>query len=159
MSLVTLLSAADGRRCRDPQTDITWKESLNGRSHRVIRGPRGRGGGKIVGVRGMEDTRRAWPTKSTNWSSYGLTEAEVASRGPAWVCTRFSGYVMAVSLVLCGTPKGGIRYTPDYLACSWDSFPPAGLPCLTSIEGLLPCFTVSCICHRRREGGGGQQRE
>lgn len=37
----------------------------------------------------IEDTRRTWPTKSPEQGS-GLTETEVASTGPACVCTRSS---------------------------------------------------------------------
>lgn len=43
---------------------------------------------------GMEDAKRKWPIKSTKQCSYGVTETEVASMGPAWVCTRFSPYVL-----------------------------------------------------------------
>ena len=40
----------------------------------------GRGGERIRGARGVEDTTRTWPTESINQGSQGLTEAEVMVR-------------------------------------------------------------------------------
>jgi hypothetical protein len=53
----------------------------------------GRGGGKIKGSEGMEDTRRTQLTESTKQGVFGLTETEVASMGPAWIFTKFSVYI------------------------------------------------------------------
>lgn len=36
-----------------------------------LRGPRRRGGRRIIVARGGEDTRRLWPTKSTKQGSWG----------------------------------------------------------------------------------------
>lgn len=61
--------------------------------------PLGGGGVKILGAKGMEDTRRTQPTESTKQGAYGLTETEAACTGPAGVCIRSLLYVVAVSLV------------------------------------------------------------
>lgn len=59
----------------------------------------GGGGVKILGAKGMEDTRRTPSTKSTKQGTYGLTETEAACTGPAGVCVRSLLYAVAVSLV------------------------------------------------------------
>lgn len=45
----------------------------------------------------IEDIRGTWSTKLTKHGSHGLTEMELSSMGPTWVCLRTSAYVMAVS--------------------------------------------------------------
>jgi hypothetical protein len=49
--------------------------------------------------RGWGNTRRAWLTESTKQSTYGLTESEEASVGPAWTFTMSSVLIVAVSSV------------------------------------------------------------
>lgn len=41
-----------------------------------LREPLRRGRGSIVGVRGVNDIRRAWPTELTKQGSQGLTDTE-----------------------------------------------------------------------------------
>lgn len=41
--------------------------------------------GRIVGARGVEDTRRTQPTESTKQGSEGLTETKAGVREPAGV--------------------------------------------------------------------------
>jgi len=45
----------------------------------------------------MEDIRRKGPSKSTEETSYELTESASASTGPTWVCTRSSAHVLQLS--------------------------------------------------------------
>ena len=54
-----------------------------------------RGGGRIIGARGLKDTQRTGPTESTKQgSSWGLTETAAAIPEPLLFCTRFSEYVL-----------------------------------------------------------------
>jgi hypothetical protein len=62
--------------------------------HAELRGPHGREGERIVGARGVKDTRRTSPTESTKQSSQGFTETEAAITDPAWVCARSSAYML-----------------------------------------------------------------
>ena len=41
-----------------------------------------------------EDIRKTTRSESTKPEAYELTEMEVASRQPVWVCTRSSAYVI-----------------------------------------------------------------
>ena len=50
-----------------------------------LRDPGGRGEEKIVGVRGVEDSKRTWPKDSSKLGSHGLTETEAANLGPTWL--------------------------------------------------------------------------
>lgn len=105
------------------------------------------GGGKITKVRGdgrpqsltFHDSVGTWPTESTKEGSYGLTET-------AWVCIRPSAYKLWL-LAWCfyGTPNSGSRGISDSFACSWNSFPPIGLPCTVSIWRVFPCLIVPCL--------------
>lgn len=48
----------------------------------------------------MENTVRTSATEPIKQGSYGLPETETTVKGPAWVYTRSSAYVIAVSLGL-----------------------------------------------------------
>lgn len=94
----------------------------------------GRGGGRIVRGRGIEDTWRTWPTESTKRTSMALTETEVAIMGPAWVCTKPSAnMLLLLAWCFCDTPDSGSEGVSGSFAYLWAPFPPTGLPCLTLI--------------------------
>lgn len=66
-------------------------------------------------------------------------------REPACFRTRFYAYMFCLlAWYFCGTPNCGRVCFCDSLACSWDSFPPAGSPCPAWTWGILPCLIVSC---------------
>lgn len=72
-------------------------------------------------------------TESTKIGSRGLKGTKFVSTGPGWVCTKFFVYVMAVNLLLCGTPNSESGCFSDSFANSWDSFPPIRMPCPDTI--------------------------
>lgn len=55
--------------------------------------PHGRGRGKNMGVRSIEDTKRACPTEPTKPGSYGFTETGVARK---WLVSSVSGLLHIV---------------------------------------------------------------
>jgi hypothetical protein len=69
----------------------------------------------------MEDIRRTRPTGSSNQGSHGLTETEMASMVPAWVCAGplhiCYGCWLGVFVGLLTESK----WISDNFACSWDS--------------------------------------
>lgn len=109
-------------RLREYKLDAFIRSALS--DARVL----GRGGEKIVKQQGWR-TPGDMATKTTKLGLKGLTEIETASLGPAMVCTSSLVYVMTVSLHFYRTPNIRSRCTSDSFACSWNSFPPTGLPC------------------------------
>jgi hypothetical protein len=72
-----------------------------------------------VGVRGIKDTRRTWPTESTKQGSQGLTETEMTVTEPAWVSARSSAYTLwLLAWGVCGTLNCGRQGAPDSFTCS-----------------------------------------
>lgn len=89
--------------------------------------------GRIAGARGVKDTRRMWPTGSTE-GSQGLTETEVAITEPAWVSTRSSANVV-VLLLLDSYSRSRMSLT---LSCS------LGTPFLLLGCLIQPCYEILC---------------
>lgn len=61
----------------------------------IVGGPweaRKRRGGRTIGARGDENTRRLLPAESTKQDSEGATEIEGTATEPVWVFTRSSAY-------------------------------------------------------------------
>ena len=122
--------AADGNRYRDLQPNIRWTEPKLEIS--IVYLPLEltelqNFGARILGVREAKDTRRIWPNR------HQLSRAHKGSRTTImkspWVCTRFSAYMLWLCLgIFCGTPNTGNRVISNSFACSWDHFPPIGLP-------------------------------
>ena len=84
--------AADGNRCRDPQPDFMWRESLNWRSPS---NPSPRVQGTLWKREGEESKSQRGgghlenkASQSTKQGAYELTEIEAESKGPTWVYTR-----------------------------------------------------------------------
>jgi hypothetical protein len=68
----------------------------------------------------MEDTRRTWPSESTEQSSCELTETEAASSWPTGVCTRLSTYILwLLVLWFYGIPECVNKWVSDSGAFSW----------------------------------------
>jgi hypothetical protein len=63
--------------------------------------------------------------------AYDLTETEAARTGPT-LCPLYTDSSYELS-VLWETPVCEKEWGPGSSACSWDSFPPVGLLCPTSI--------------------------
>lgn len=83
--------------------------------------------------------------------------------GPELIYTRFSVcIIMAVFWCSHGNPNSGGRCFSDSFACSWDSFPPIGLPCIiVSCFVLFGCLLEACSFSEGgvdlgERGGGGQ---
>jgi hypothetical protein len=74
--------AADESRCREPQAN----------SRQSLENPTEKWGRRIVGARGIKDTRRIHPTESPKQCSRRLTDVEEAITEPVWVSTRSSAY-------------------------------------------------------------------
>lgn len=91
-----------------------------------------RWGRKIVGIRGVEDTRRTWPMEWIIQGSLGLTETEVTTSelGPLSVCYG------CVAWYSCETPNSRRGAVSHSFVCSWD--PSLLLSCLIQswYEGL-----------------------
>lgn len=65
----------------------------------------------------------------------------MVSTGPAGVCTTSSGYMLSLlAWWFCGSLNCRSRCVFESLACSWDSFPPAVLPCPALVWGVLLCL-------------------
>lgn len=99
-------------------------------------------------LEGIEDSRRTCPDTSTKQDSHVLTETKMASRYPAWVCTRSSvciSWLLARCFVGLLTVEMTISLTS--FVCSWNSFPSIGLPCSALIWGLFTCLILSCLVH------------
>lgn len=93
----------------------------------------------------MEDIGRTWPTKSTKWGTYWVTESEASNMEPARVYIRSSAYMLYLSVwYFCETPNSRSGSVLDSFACFWD-FPPVWMPCPASVWGLLPCFILCCF--------------
>lgn len=78
-----------------------WWEQIHNRTLGGVPEPHRKGGRyrSFVGTRGAEGTRRTWLTESPKQHSkqclqIGLTETEVAIKGPVWVCAKFSAYLL-----------------------------------------------------------------
>lgn len=92
----------------------------------------------------MEDTSRTQPTDSPKRGSQGPIDSEWGITEPVWVCTRSSPHTLSLlSRCSCETPNRGSGVSLT-LACSWDPFPPAGLPRPVMIWDLVPRLTVTC---------------
>jgi hypothetical protein len=103
--------------------------------------PHGREGGRIVGVREFEDTRRHGPQNQLR-RTQKITEIEVAIMDPAWselglLHTRGGCLAWGV----CGLLTVGM----GVVSClSTDPFPLTGLPHPSLIRGFVPSLTASC---------------
>lgn len=106
-----------------------------------------------------------------NWTGIiWAHRTEAPSMGPELIYTRFSVcIIMAVFWCSHGNPNSGGRCFSDSFACSWDSFPPIGLPCPALIIGVLfywilfvisgHCLLETCSFLKRKWRGSGSGRE
>lgn len=80
------------------ETDTFEHIALNGMFPSVLGEPQTRDRGQNARPAGMEDSRRTFPSKSTEQHSDKLTKAEIAYTGSAWVCTKFSAFILQFSI-------------------------------------------------------------
>ena len=94
----------------------------------------------MAGAGGDKDTRRTWPTESTNQGSQSL---KWQLQGPAWICPRSSVYMLWLSAWhFSGTPNCGSRCVSDSFFLLLGLFLLLG--CLVQLlcEGLCFCIIV-----------------
>lgn len=79
-----------------------------------------------------------------NWTGIiWAHRTEAPSMGPELIYTRFSVcIIMAVFWCSHGNPNSGGRCFSDSFACSWDSFPPIGLPCPALIRAFASYYCI-----------------
>jgi hypothetical protein len=75
------------------------------------------------------DSRRTHTIESIKLGSLGLMESGGAITEPAWVCARFSAYMLwMLAFYFCGTRKSGSGGVSGSFGCSWHPLPHSGLP-------------------------------
>lgn len=99
------------------------------------------------------------------------SQREGTSTRPVWIYTRHGSLHILWLLAFCSceTQSSGSMWISNSFACSWDSFPPIGLPCPALIGRLLPCLIISvlpgcclletCSFLKRKQRGSGSEGE
>lgn len=80
--------------------------------------------GGIVGVRGLEDTWRTWPTESNKQTHRGAWRLNRQSWSLSLLHFCYDCYLVA----LVGLTVVGIGAVADSVVCSWEAFSPTRLP-------------------------------
>lgn len=140
----------------DTMQSLNWKFP-------PVPSPHGGGG---LGVRGNGGHKRTWTIEYTKQVSHGLIETETANRGPAWVCTRSSTYMLWLSAwCFCGNPNSGNRHISDFFSTLEPLFSywvallslyMRDFPCLIVLVlfCLAATFMRSAVFWRGNMGGG-----
>jgi hypothetical protein len=92
----------------------------------------------------MEDTRGGRPPGQLSKQCIQAQRLKQQAQGLPGLHQVLCVCIIAFSLVFYGTPDCENDRVSDSCACSWDSLPPVGLPCLTSIGWVLLYFLILC---------------